>query len=96
MSLPQVSWLFFKKRAKRRYLHHNGRGSDAEKQPTGRGPGGCVENGRLLSRGCVAAAGSVTSRPHFYAAREKPEVELGCAAIGCEPRDVDFGCLSGC
>jgi hypothetical protein len=43
--LPQVSWLFFKKRAKRRYLHHNGRASDAEKQPTGRGPRGCVENG---------------------------------------------------
>jgi len=32
---PQVSWLFFKA----------GRASNAEKQPTGRGPEGCVENG---------------------------------------------------
>jgi hypothetical protein len=44
MSL-QVSWLFFKTRAKCRYLDHNGRASNAEKQPTGRGPEGCVENG---------------------------------------------------
>ncbi len=28
-----------------RYLDHNGRASNAEKQPTGRGPEGCVENG---------------------------------------------------
>src|SRR5580704_3971308 len=42
---PQVSWLFFKARAKRPYLSHTGRASDAEKQPTGRGPEGCVENG---------------------------------------------------
>jgi Periplasmic binding protein len=41
----QVSWLFFKARAKRRYLNHNGRASDTEKQPTGRGPEDCVENG---------------------------------------------------
>jgi hypothetical protein len=42
---PQVSWLFFKARAKRRYLDHHGRASNTEKQPTGRGPKGCVENG---------------------------------------------------
>src|ERR1700681_4877627 len=46
---PQVSWLFFKARAKRRYLNHNGRASNAEKQPTGRGPEGCVENGSAAS-----------------------------------------------
>jgi hypothetical protein len=28
-----------------RYLNHNGRASNAEKQPTGCGPEGCVENG---------------------------------------------------
>src|SRR6266446_2617841 len=42
---PQVSWLFFKARAKCPYLIHTGRASNAEKQPTGRGPKGCVENG---------------------------------------------------
>jgi hypothetical protein len=42
---PQVSWLFFKARAKCPYLIHTGRASNAEKQPTGRGPEGCVENG---------------------------------------------------
>src|SRR5580692_3988458 len=43
--LPEVSWLFFKARAKRPYLSHTGRASNAEKQPTGPGPEGCVENG---------------------------------------------------
>jgi hypothetical protein len=42
---PAVSWLFFKARAKRPYLNHTGRASNAEKQPTGPGPEGCVENG---------------------------------------------------
>src|ERR1700731_2693678 len=42
---PQISWLFFKARAKHPYLMHTGRASNAEKQPTGRGPVGCVENG---------------------------------------------------
>src|SRR5580692_4713270 len=42
---PQVSLLFFKARAKRPYLSHTGRASNAEKRPTGRGPEGCVENG---------------------------------------------------
>jgi len=43
--LPAVSWLFFKARAKRPYLSHTGRASNAEKQPTGHGPKGCDENG---------------------------------------------------
>src|SRR6478609_11316999 len=42
---PEVSWLFFKARAKRHYLNHTGRASNAEKQPTGPGPEGCDENG---------------------------------------------------
>src|ERR1700733_8576424 len=45
MTSPEVSWLFFKARAKRPYLCHTGRASNAEKQPTGPGPEGCVENG---------------------------------------------------
>src|ERR1700677_5410026 len=45
VTLPAVSWLFFKARAKRPYLSHTGRASNAEKQPTGHGPEGCVENG---------------------------------------------------
>jgi hypothetical protein len=44
-----VSWLFFKARAKSRYLNHNGRASNTEKQPTGRGPEGCVENGPTVA-----------------------------------------------
>jgi hypothetical protein len=36
---------FFKARAKRPYLGHTGRASNAEKQPTGPGPEGCDENG---------------------------------------------------
>jgi hypothetical protein len=48
---PQVSWLFFKAvraglAVKRPYLRHTGRSAAAEeKQPTGPGPEGCVENG---------------------------------------------------
>src|SRR4249920_2582288 len=45
VTAPEVSWLFFKARAKRPYLNHTGRASNAEKQPTGPGPEGCVENG---------------------------------------------------
>src|SRR5271166_4690782 len=61
---PQVSWLFFKAvRAglpvKRPYLSHTGRASNAEKQPTGRGPEGCVENG-------PAAALLVGYVPHHF------------------------------
>jgi hypothetical protein len=43
--LPEVSWLFFKARAKHSYLSHTGRASNAEKQQTGPGPEGCDENG---------------------------------------------------
>jgi len=47
---PQVSWLFFKAvraglAVKPHIWIHTGRASNAEKQPTGRGPEGCVENG---------------------------------------------------
>ena len=46
----RISWLFYKAvraglAVKRPYLSHTGRVSNAEKQPTGRGPEGCVENG---------------------------------------------------
>ena len=47
---PEVSWLFFKVRAKRPYLSHTGRASNAEKQPTGPGPEGCDENGPAAVR----------------------------------------------
>src|SRR6202790_340093 len=40
---PPVSWLFFKARAKRPYVSHTGRASNAEKQPTGRGPEDCID-----------------------------------------------------
>src|ERR1700736_1451986 len=43
--LPEVSWLFFKARAKHPYLSHTGRASNAEKQPTGPAPQGCDEKG---------------------------------------------------
>jgi hypothetical protein len=43
--LPEVSWLFFKARAKHPYLSHTGRASNEEKQPTGPSPEGCDENG---------------------------------------------------
>src|SRR5271165_3860401 len=63
---PQVSWLFFKARAKRPYLVLTGRASNAEKRPTGRGPEGCVENG-------PAAALLVGYVPHhFCTAGRKP------------------------
>ena len=43
----RISWPFFKARAKRRYLDHNGRESPAAartgKQPIGRAPEDCVE-----------------------------------------------------
>jgi hypothetical protein len=45
MTSPVVSSLLFKAQAKRPYLCHTGRASNAEKQPTGLGPEGCVENG---------------------------------------------------
>jgi hypothetical protein len=46
---PQVRWLFFKAVRTGLAVAHiwidTGRASNAEKQPTGRGPEGCVENG---------------------------------------------------
>src|SRR4249920_1753136 len=45
VTAPEVSWLFFKARAKHPDLSHKGRASNAEKQPTGPGPEGCDENG---------------------------------------------------
>ena len=57
---PAVSWLFFKARAKRPYLSHTGRSEQrGEKQPTGPGPEGCVENG-------PAAALLVGYVPHHF------------------------------
>jgi hypothetical protein len=51
LSQPALSWLFFKARAKCRYLDHNGGASPAppetEKQPTGRSPEGCVSRSRI-------------------------------------------------
>ena len=46
---PEFSGLFFKARAKRPYLSHTDRASNAEKQPTGPGPEGCVENGQAAA-----------------------------------------------
>jgi hypothetical protein len=40
LTSPQVSWLFFKARAKCRYLNHNGRASNAEKTANWPRPGG--------------------------------------------------------
>src|SRR5580704_16361970 len=77
---PLVSWLFFKARAKRPYLSHTGRASNAEKQPTGRGPEGCVENG-------PAAALLVGYVPHQFEGRRgkpdphKPKTGAGCALL---------------
>src|SRR3984893_7241732 len=77
---PAVSWLFFKARAKRPYLSHTGRASNAEKQPTGRGPEGCVENG-------PAAALLVGYVPHQFEGRRanpdrhKPKTGAGCALL---------------
>src|SRR5260370_554708 len=48
MMSPQVSWLFFRERSAHIWIH-TGRASNAEKQPTGRGPEGCVENGQTAA-----------------------------------------------
>jgi hypothetical protein len=42
---PQVSWLFSRPERSAHICIDTGRASKAEKQPTGRGPEGCVENG---------------------------------------------------
>jgi hypothetical protein len=74
---PAVSWLFFKARAKRPYLSHTGRASNAEKQPTGPGPEGCVENG-------PAAALLVGYVPHqFEGRRGKPDRHKSKTGAGC-------------
>ncbi len=75
---PQVSWLFFKARAKRPYLSHTGRASNAEKQPTGRGPEGCVENG-------PAAALLVGYVPHQFliTAAENRSGTIAKTGAGC-------------
>jgi hypothetical protein len=82
---PQVSWLFFKAvraglAVKHPYLSHTGRSAAAEeKQPTGRGPEGCVENGPARERIGVSAyrcvgvckASSTPSRPLIIVAVSK-------------------------
>jgi hypothetical protein len=86
MMSPQVSWLFFEAvraglAVKRPYLSHTGRSAAAEeKQPTGRGPEGCFENG-------PAAALLVGSVPHQFEGRRgksdrhKPKTGAGCALL---------------
>jgi hypothetical protein len=63
---PEVSWLFFKARAKHPYLSHTGRASNTEKQPTGPGPEGCVENGPPAALPCPA-----TSSPQAETSRRR-------------------------
>jgi hypothetical protein len=84
---PQVSWLFFKARAKRPYLNHTGRASNAEKQPTGRGPEGCVENGSAaaLLVGYVSiqiCALLAPCRRPILNATMAPVYERRCTSIG--------------
>src|SRR5271165_1245045 len=89
---PQVSWLFFKAvraglAVKRPYLSHTGRASNAEKQPTGRGPEGCVENG-------PAAALLVGYVPHHFCMRVKKPIDslpFGTRCVRSPPVDVPFG-----
>ena len=83
MMSPQVSWLFFEAvraglAVKRPYLSHTGRSAAAEeKQPTGRGPEGCVENG-------PAAALLVGYVPHhFHAALETKSTRSIESGAGC-------------
>src|ERR1700736_5425265 len=56
-------------RAKCRCLDHNGRASNAEKQPTGRGPEGCVENG---SAGLFLVSPRLTQRSSLPPPRTPP------------------------
>jgi len=81
---PQVSWLFFKARAKRPYLSHTGRASNAEKQPTGRGPEGSVENG-------PAAALLVGYVPHQLRAAEANQTATNLKLV----RDAPSSRLAG-
>jgi len=87
---PQVSWLFFKARAKCPYLIHTGRASNAEKQPTGRGPEGCVENGpaAALLVGYVSieicALGASPARTALPAAHFEPNDKSSILAFRSE------------
>ena len=79
---PLISWLFFKARAKRPYLNYTGRASNAEKQPTGRGPEGCVEMGRRLRCSSVTyrlryAPSSRLAGGHF----ERNDVIIICETV---------------
>ena len=74
---PAVVALFFKARAKRPYLSDTGRASNAEKQPAGPGPEGCVENG-------PAAALLVGYVPHHFVPAGENQIgayESGCAML---------------
>jgi hypothetical protein len=80
---PQVSWLFFKAvraglAVKRPYLSHTGRTSNAEKQPTGRGPGG-------LRSKWAAAALLVGYVPHQFliTAAENRSGTIAKTGAGC-------------
>src|SRR4029077_12306325 len=91
---PQVSWLFFKARAKRpsrpifasclygcsavgAKMVRDGPSEQRRKQPTGRGPWGCVENG-------PAAALLVGDVPHhFHATFETKSTRSTESGAGC-------------
>jgi thiamine monophosphate synthase len=81
--LPGVSWLFFKVRAKRPYLNHTGRASNAEKQPTGPGPEGCDQNDIPL----IATGGIGVSNASLYFQVGADAIGVGSALIPSENRD---------
>src|SRR3984885_8947386 len=96
MTSPEVNWLFFKARAKRPYLSHTGRASNAEKQPTGHGPEGCDENGpaAALLVGYVSIRYAPSSSP--AAAKRPPDRARRLCEGGREARSKtlaipDFG-----
>ena len=70
-------------RAKRPYLSHTGRASNAEKQPTGRGPEGCVENGpaAALLVGYVSIEICALPRALPAAHFERNDVTIICEAV---------------
>ena len=69
-----VGWFAMSKRQRVEWIH-TGRASNAEKQPTARGPEGCVENGparETYRRVGVCKASSTPSRAHdHYSGVEK-------------------------
>src|SRR6266481_2631166 len=105
----QVSWLFFKARAKRPYLDSYGSsesgGRRTQKQPTGRGPEGCVENGpAAVRRPPDRLRINLDMRPpralptaHF----ERNDVIIICETVHQRPPcnclflELPFGCLTG-